>query len=120
MCSSDLEIGQEIRVDLFETGEKVDVRGVSKGKGFAFFFTQSFELRADDREKLQNNRGRNIRHDTQSEDGEIHQSTAGKHVEQPEKRILGIGEKVRQSTAVHAGDRQMDSNPVDGQKQKSP
>ena len=24
------EIGQEIRVDLFETGEKVDVRGVSK------------------------------------------------------------------------------------------
>ncbi len=29
------EIGQEIRVDLFETGEKVDVRGVSKGKGFA-------------------------------------------------------------------------------------
>ncbi|MBQ9564329.1 MAG: 50S ribosomal protein L3 [Synergistaceae bacterium] len=29
------EIGQEIRVDLFETGEKVDVSGVSKGKGFA-------------------------------------------------------------------------------------
>lgn len=29
------EIGQEIRVDLFEPGEKVDVSGVSKGKGFA-------------------------------------------------------------------------------------
>lgn len=29
------EIGQEIKVDIFETGEKVDIRGVSKGKGFA-------------------------------------------------------------------------------------
>lgn len=29
------EVGQEIRVDLFEAGEKVDVKGVSKGKGFA-------------------------------------------------------------------------------------
>ncbi|MDR3231907.1 MAG: 50S ribosomal protein L3 [Synergistaceae bacterium] len=29
------EIGQEIRVDLFEPGERVDVSGVSKGKGFA-------------------------------------------------------------------------------------
>jgi len=29
------EIGQELRVDLFEPGEKVDVSGVSKGKGFA-------------------------------------------------------------------------------------
>lgn len=30
-----LEIGQEIRVDLFAKGERVDVMGVSKGKGFA-------------------------------------------------------------------------------------
>ena len=29
------EIGQELRVDLFEPGEKIDVSGVSKGKGFA-------------------------------------------------------------------------------------
>ena len=29
------EIGREIRVDLFERGEKVSVSGVSKGKGFA-------------------------------------------------------------------------------------
>ncbi len=29
------EIGQEIRVDLFEAGEKVNVSGISKGKGFA-------------------------------------------------------------------------------------
>jgi large subunit ribosomal protein L3 len=29
------EVGQEIRVDLFEAGEKVDISGVSKGKGFA-------------------------------------------------------------------------------------
>ena len=29
------EVGQEIRVDLFEAGEKVDVSGISKGKGFA-------------------------------------------------------------------------------------
>ncbi len=28
------EVGGEIRVDLFEAGQKVDVRGVSKGKGF--------------------------------------------------------------------------------------
>jgi large subunit ribosomal protein L3 len=29
------EIGQELRVDLFEPGEKINVSGVSKGKGFA-------------------------------------------------------------------------------------
>ena len=29
------EIGQEIRVDLFEPGEKLNASGVSKGKGFA-------------------------------------------------------------------------------------
>ena len=28
------EVGNEIRVDMFETGQKVDVRGVTKGKGF--------------------------------------------------------------------------------------
>lgn len=28
------EVGGEIKVDLFEAGQKVDVRGVSKGKGF--------------------------------------------------------------------------------------
>ncbi len=33
--SEGYELGQEIRVDLFQAGEKVDVSGVSKGKGFA-------------------------------------------------------------------------------------
>ncbi|WP_457675477.1 50S ribosomal protein L3 [Thiolapillus sp.] len=28
------EVGSEIKVDLFETGQKVDVSGISKGKGF--------------------------------------------------------------------------------------
>jgi large subunit ribosomal protein L3 len=28
------EIGNELKVDLFEAGQKVDVRGISKGKGF--------------------------------------------------------------------------------------
>ncbi|ERK32525.1 MULTISPECIES: 50S ribosomal protein L3 [Clostridium] len=31
---SSYEIGQEIKVDIFEAGDKVDVSGVSKGKGF--------------------------------------------------------------------------------------
>ena len=30
----ELEVGGEIKVDLFEAGQHVDVRGVSKGKGF--------------------------------------------------------------------------------------
>ena len=30
----DLEVGQQINVDVFEVGEKVDVVGTSKGKGF--------------------------------------------------------------------------------------
>ena len=30
----DLEVGQQVNVDLFEVGEKVDVVGTSKGKGF--------------------------------------------------------------------------------------
>lgn len=29
------EVGQEIKVDIFKEGEKVDISGVSKGKGFA-------------------------------------------------------------------------------------
>ena len=32
---SDYEVGQEIKVDILEAGEKVDVTAVSKGKGFA-------------------------------------------------------------------------------------
>jgi len=31
----DLAAGQEIRVDMFAVGQRVDVRGVSKGRGFA-------------------------------------------------------------------------------------
>jgi large subunit ribosomal protein L3 len=33
--TSSFELGQEITVDIFEAGEKADVVGVSKGKGFA-------------------------------------------------------------------------------------
>jgi large subunit ribosomal protein L3 len=33
--SSDFEVGQTIGVDIFEQGEKVDVIGTSKGRGFA-------------------------------------------------------------------------------------
>lgn len=32
--SSEYQVGQEIKVDIFEIGEKVDVTGTSKGKGF--------------------------------------------------------------------------------------
>jgi large subunit ribosomal protein L3 len=31
----DLAVGAELRVDLFEAGQKVDVTGITKGKGFA-------------------------------------------------------------------------------------
>ncbi|HUV05436.1 MAG TPA: 50S ribosomal protein L3 [Armatimonadota bacterium] len=31
----DLQVGQEIKVDIFEPGDRVSVTGVSKGKGFA-------------------------------------------------------------------------------------
>lgn len=30
-----LEVGQEIKVDIFQSGDKVSVTGISKGKGFA-------------------------------------------------------------------------------------
>lgn|SRR3712207_995470 len=32
--SSEYQVGQEIKADIFEVGERVDVSGVSKGKGF--------------------------------------------------------------------------------------
>ncbi|KAJ52224.1 large subunit ribosomal protein L3 [Clostridium tetanomorphum] len=32
--SNEYQVGQEIKADLFQAGEKVDVSGVSKGKGF--------------------------------------------------------------------------------------
>lgn len=33
-CAADLKVGAEIKVDTFEAGEKVDVQGITKGKGF--------------------------------------------------------------------------------------
>lgn len=33
--SEDIKIGEEIKIDMFTIGEKVTVKGVSKGKGFA-------------------------------------------------------------------------------------
>ncbi len=33
--TSSLSVGDEIKADIFEAGEKVDVSGISKGKGFA-------------------------------------------------------------------------------------
>lgn len=33
--NNDYEVGQEIKADIFEAGDKVDVSGISKGKGFA-------------------------------------------------------------------------------------
>ncbi|MDR2179478.1 MAG: 50S ribosomal protein L3 [Synergistaceae bacterium] len=33
--TEEYKIGQEIKVDLFEPGEKIDISGISKGKGFA-------------------------------------------------------------------------------------
>lgn len=33
--TGDLEVGQEIKVDIFNVGDKISVTGVSKGKGFA-------------------------------------------------------------------------------------
>ena len=32
--TTEIELGSEIKVDLFEVGQKVDVTGTSKGKGF--------------------------------------------------------------------------------------
>ncbi|MGI6152278.1 MAG: 50S ribosomal protein L3 [Christensenellaceae bacterium] len=32
--ASELEVGAEIKADIFEVGEKIDVSGISKGKGF--------------------------------------------------------------------------------------
>lgn len=33
--NNEYEVGQEIKADIFEAGEKIDVSGISKGKGFA-------------------------------------------------------------------------------------
>ncbi len=33
-CAADVTVGTEIKVDTFEAGEKVDVQGITKGKGF--------------------------------------------------------------------------------------
>lgn len=33
--TAELELGSEIKVDIFEAGQKIDVSGITKGKGFA-------------------------------------------------------------------------------------
>ena len=33
-CISEIKVGDEIKVDTFEVGDKVDIQGITKGKGF--------------------------------------------------------------------------------------
>jgi large subunit ribosomal protein L3 len=34
-ADAELELGAEIKVDIFEAGQKIDISGITKGKGFA-------------------------------------------------------------------------------------
>ncbi|CAD5267188.1 conserved hypothetical protein [Bosea sp. EC-HK365B] len=80
------------------------------------FLLQRLEGRDDAGEQLDDDRGRDVRHDRQREDREPADRTAGEHVEQAEHTRLGLLEQVRDCIRIHAGQRDIGAEPVDDQR----
>ena len=69
------------------------------------FLLQLFERRDDNREQLQDDGRRDVRHDAQRKDGQSAEIAAAEHIDEAEQRALTAGEKVRQFVGVYAGSR---------------
>ncbi|OQA30902.1 MAG: hypothetical protein BWY57_02594 [Betaproteobacteria bacterium ADurb.Bin341] len=82
--------------------------------GFAFFF-QRFQLRAGHRHQLHDDRGRNVGHDPQGEDGKARQRAPGEHVEHAQDTaLLGI-EEFSKHIGIDARHRDMRADAIDDQ-----
>ena len=71
-----------------------------------------------DREELEDDRGTDVGHDAQGEDGQPLESPSGEHVDEAEERSLGLGEKSGQGRGIDPRRGDMNADAVDGQEQK--
>src|SRR5690554_293706 len=81
-------------------------------------FLQLLKLRINRSHELHDNRGRNVRHDTECEDTHALKRTTGKHVEQTEDRALVLIKQCRQAVRVDAGNGDVGTDPVHQQRQE--
>src|SRR5690554_67453 len=82
------------------------------------FFLQLLKLRANRSHELHDNRGRNVRHDTECEDTHALKRTTGKHVEQAQDSTLILVKQCRQPVRVDAWNRDVGTDPVHQQRQE--
>src|SRR5205085_7981545 len=76
------------------------------------FLGKLFQVRPDDGQQLQDDRGRNIRHDAQCEDRQPPEISTGKQIEETEKGIRVLREEVRQRVRVDTGRRNVSANAI--------
>src|SRR5690554_1515568 len=81
-------------------------------------FLQLLKLRTNRSHELHDNRGRNIRHDTECEDTHALKRTTGKHVEQTQDSALVLVKQCRQPVRVDAWNRDVGTDPVHQQRQE--
>ena len=82
------------------------------------FLLQLFERRIDAAEQLEDNRGRDIRHDAQAENrrlAELAGAECGDHVEQVADAALSLPEEGTHLFRVHDGQGYLPADPIDGQ-----
>ena len=81
-------------------------------------FLQLFQGRTDRCHQLHDNRGRNIRHDTECEDTHPLKRTTGKHVEHAQDCALVLFKQCRQPVGIDTRHRDVGTDPVHQQCQE--
>ena len=77
------------------------------------FLGKLLQMRNDHRQKLNDDRGADVRHDPQCKDGQSFERATREHVEKPQQRPLCAGKKRRQSNRVDPRRRDMHTDAID-------
>src|SRR5207249_4925236 len=77
------------------------------------FFGKLLQVWPDDRQQLQNDRCRDIRHDPQRKDGEAPEITASEQIEKSEQCSRRLIEEVRKCCRIDAWRRNVSTNTID-------
>ena len=83
------------------------------------FLRKPLQMGNHDREQLKDDRGTDIGHDPQGENGQALESAPGEHVDEAEESPLGLGEEGGQGVRVDPRRGDVDPDAIDGQEQKS-
>jgi hypothetical protein len=82
------------------------------------FLLQFRQRLIDDRQQLEDDRRRDVRHDAEGEDRQLAQVTAGEHVHQAHRRARVLVEELRQHVGIDAWRRNVRAQAIDGQQAK--